>query len=84
MFLLSLCLFVLSVSSEVQLSTMNWVSLKEYPEALCNDGSAAGYYFSSGSNKAKWVIYLEGTASHNTLFKTRWWLLFQHGKLFYP
>lgn len=35
--------------------------LEEYPLALCNDGSPAVYYFSSGDPQSRiWLVYLEG------------------------
>lgn len=55
-----LCLFVFACTAQLEYSTMHWVALSEFPDALCNDGSVAGYYLSHGTNKAKWVIYLEG------------------------
>jgi len=40
--------------------TFHWVSLKDYPTAVCNDESPAGYYFYEGASTSKWIIYLEG------------------------
>jgi hypothetical protein len=38
------------------------VSLAAYPQAVCNDGSPAGFYYSAGSDPNNWVVYLEGGA----------------------
>jgi hypothetical protein len=32
----------------------------EYPEALCNDGTSAGYYYVEGSHPGRAIIYLMG------------------------
>jgi len=37
-----------------------WIPLTDYPKAVCNDGSVAGYYHKAGQNLDIWVIYLEG------------------------
>lgn len=38
--------------------------LDAYPEAVCNDGTPSGYYFSpapdSAADKSRWLIFLEG------------------------
>eukprot|EP01104_Vermistella_antarctica_P013868 TRINITY_DN4272_c0_g1_i2.p1 TRINITY_DN4272_c0_g1~~TRINITY_DN4272_c0_g1_i2.p1 ORF type:complete len:357 (-),score=50.57 TRINITY_DN4272_c0_g1_i2:413-1366(-) len=41
---------------------MKYQSLSDYPTALCNDGSPAGYYVRPGfgSGKSTWVVLLEG------------------------
>jgi hypothetical protein len=39
---------------------LTMVSLASYPEAVCNDGSPAAYYFSPGDVGQPWIIYLEG------------------------
>ena len=37
--------------------------LDAYPQAVCNDGSPGGYYWSKGSDPSLWVVYLQGGAS---------------------
>lgn len=32
----------------------------EYPEALCNDGTSAGYYYVEGSHPGRAIIFLMG------------------------
>jgi Pectinacetylesterase len=34
--------------------------LKDYPQALCNDGTHGGYYWSQGTDPNLWVVYLQG------------------------
>jgi hypothetical protein len=37
-------------------------TLKNYPQAVCNDGSPGGYYWSQGDDPSLWVVYLQGGA----------------------
>lgn len=37
-------------------------SLAAYPNAVCNDGSPAAYYYSQGTDPSLWLVYLEGGA----------------------
>jgi len=42
--------------------TMSWVSLKKYPDAVCVDGSPAGYYWDAApaeSPTSTWIMYLD-------------------------
>lgn len=41
-------------------SALTLTKLDAYPGAVCNDGSAAGYYYSKGSDSSLWVVYLQG------------------------
>ena len=36
--------------------------LYDYPEAVCNDGTPGGYYWSKGTDPSLWVVYLQGGA----------------------
>ena len=36
------------------------VNTSRFPEAVCNDGSPAVFYFAAGSERTKWLIYLQG------------------------
>ena len=36
--------------------------LDAYPEAVCNDGTPGGYYWSKGTDPSLWVVYLQGGA----------------------
>ena len=40
------------------------VSLAAYPQAVCNDGSPAAFYYSAGSDPNNFVLYLEGGTQH--------------------
>jgi hypothetical protein len=40
--------------------TYRSLDTKTYPNAVCNDGSPAGYYLEAGSDPSTWVIMLEG------------------------
>jgi len=40
--------------------SLGWVPLTDYPNAVCNDGSVAGYYYKPGRDNAEWVVHLEG------------------------
>lgn len=56
--------WALLVAAPVALATkMTWVSLgSKYPQAVCNDGSSAGYYWRAALPKALpvWLVFLEG------------------------
>ena len=41
-------------------TTLELVSLQAFPDAVCNDGSPGGYYWSKGTNPDLWLLYLEG------------------------
>jgi hypothetical protein len=43
-------------------TTLKLRSLHDYPQAVCNDGSPGGYYWSQGSDPSLWVVYLQGGA----------------------
>jgi hypothetical protein len=34
--------------------------LDAYPEAVCNDGTPGGYYWSKGTDPSLWLVYLQG------------------------
>ena len=47
---------------EVPGTTLVVKMLDAYPQAVCNDGSSGGYYWSRGSDPSLWVVYLQGGA----------------------
>ena len=47
---------------EVPGTTLVVKMLDAYPEAVCNDGTSGGYYWSKGSDPSLWVVYLQGGA----------------------
>jgi hypothetical protein len=49
--------------AEIPGTTLVVKMLDAYPEAVCNDGSPGGYYWSRGSDPSLWVVYLQGGAS---------------------
>lgn len=50
-----------SVKSPMDERLMRYVSLGNYSDAVCNDGSAAGFYVRlSTTNSKRWIILLEG------------------------
>ena len=48
---------------EIPGTTLVVKMLDAYPEAVCNDGTSGGYYFSRGNDPSLWVVYLQGGAS---------------------
>ena len=52
----AVCLFLLPQAAQAQLT---WNDLNNYPQALCNDFTRAGYFMRTGFEPKKWVIFLE-------------------------
>jgi len=39
---------------------LSLVSLSQFPQAVCNDGTPAAYYYKEGTDKSLWLVYLAG------------------------
>ena len=53
-------LLLLLCASGVSCTTLSFTSLSSAPDAVCNDGTKAGYYFRAGANASSlWLIFLE-------------------------
>lgn len=52
-------LILLALSGSVQSSILDFYSLWGVDDsAVCNDGTAAGFYFSEGRDPSTWLIFL--------------------------
>ena len=62
MALVALLFVGIALSSPISLK-LNYLDNSEYPNALCNDRTSAGYYYSLSTSKSSsnyWIVHLEG------------------------
>ena len=58
--IITITLLLSTLSSPINL-TLNLLDNDQYPNAVCNDGTSAGYYYSLSSTQSNyWLIHLQG------------------------